>query len=63
MIDTSDEYYNELLDLIDDAHIVSTWDELEEIVTKAKALEKGVISWMSLHGRTSLSLPWPKKPR
>lgn len=61
MIDTDDAYYNEILDLLDDATIVRSWEELMEIITKAKTLEIDVAGWLSLHGRTSLSLPWPKK--
>lgn len=60
MIDEDDAYYNELLGLIDDAHIIDTWEELAEIITKAKTLEIDVAAWLSFHGRTSVSLPWPK---
>jgi hypothetical protein len=62
MVDLGDSYYNQLLALIDDARIVSTWDELMEIVTLAKTLEVDVAGWLSFHGRTSISLPWPRKP-
>ena len=60
MIDEDDAYYNELLGLIDDARIVDTWEDLAEIITKAKTLEVDVAAWLSFHGRTSISLPWPK---
>ncbi len=60
MIDEDDAYYNEILDLIDDAHIVDTWDELAEIITKSKTLEVDIAAWLSFHGRTSVALPWPK---
>ncbi len=60
MIDEDDAYYNELLALIDDAHIVDTWEELTEIIVKAKTLEVDIAAWLSFHGRTSVSLPWPK---
>ena len=61
MIDLEDTYYNEVLDLLEDARIVDTWDELMEIVSLAKTLETDVAAWLSRHGRASLSLPWPKK--
>lgn len=60
MIDEDDAYYNEILGLIDDAHIVDTWEELAEIISKAKTLEVDVAAWLSYHGRLSMSLPWPK---
>jgi hypothetical protein len=62
MIDLEDAYYNELLALIDEATLAETWDELMEVVTKAKTLEIDVAAWLSSHGRTSISLPWPKPP-
>lgn len=62
MIDTDSTYYNELLGLMDETHIAATWEELEEVIAKAKTLEIDVAAWLSGHGRTSLSLPWPKKP-
>ena len=62
MIDADDNYYNELLGLMDETHIAESWDELDEVITKAKTLEIDVAAWLSGHGRTSISLPWPKKP-
>lgn len=62
MIDQNDGYYNEVLGLLEDARIVTTWDELMEIVTLAKTLEVDVAAWLSFHGRTTISLPWPKGP-
>lgn len=62
MIDLEDTYYNELLALIDEATLSKTWDELMEVITKAKTLEIDVAVWLSNHGRTSISLPWPKPP-
>ena|SRR5579872_3294713 len=60
MIDEDDVYYNEILGLIDDAHIVNSWEELTEIVNQAKTLEVDVAAWLSYHGRISIALPWPK---
>lgn len=62
MIDLEDAYYNEVLGLLEDASIVDSWDELLEIITLAKTLEIDVAAWLSRHGRTSLSLPWPNRP-
>ena len=60
MVDQGAAYYNELLDLIDDAHLISTWEELHEIITLAQTLEVDVAAWHAFHGRTSLSLSWPR---
>ena len=60
MVDLEDTYYNELAALIDEASISENWDELMEVVTKAKVLEVDVAVWLASHGRTSLSLPWPR---
>jgi len=61
MIDTDNAYYNQILDLIDETTVLKSWDELEEVIAKAKTLEADVAGWLSYHGRTSVSLPWPKK--
>lgn len=63
MIDVEDSYYNELLTLLDEALIAENWDELSEVITKAKTLEIDVAAWLAGHGRTSLSLPWPRPPK
>ena len=60
MVDTDDVYYNELAVLIDEASLSETWDELEEVISKAKVLEIDVAAWLAGHGRTSISLPWPR---
>lgn len=63
MVDLEDSLYNQVLGLMDDASIVSTWDEMEELIAQAKVLEQDIASWLSRHGRTSYSLSWPKRPR
>jgi hypothetical protein len=63
MVDLEDTYYNELLLLIDEATLSRTWEELTEVIDKAKTLEIDVAVWLSNHGRTSISLPWPKPPK
>lgn len=62
MIDEQAEHYNEVLALLDEASIAKTWDELEEVIEQAKVLEIDVAVWLSAHGRTSFSIPWPKVP-
>lgn len=61
MIDTDDYFYNEVLGLLADASIVKSWDELVEAITKAKTLEVDIAAFLARKGRTSVSLPWPKK--
>ena len=60
MIDEDDAYYNELLGLMDEAAIAGEWDEILEVITKAKTLENDVSGWMARHGRSNMSLLWPK---
>ena len=62
MVDTDDVYYNELSSFIDEASASDTWDQLEEVIMKAKTLEVDVAVWLAGHGQTSISLPWPKAP-
>ena len=61
MIDAEDSYYNELLALIDEASLSATWDELTEVISKAKILEVDVAAWLAGRGETSISLPWPRQ--
>ncbi len=63
MVDLEDGYYNELLVLIDEASLSKTWDELMEVISKAKILEVDIAVWLANHGQTSISLPWPKAPK
>jgi hypothetical protein len=63
MADSNDDYYNQLLILIDEASLSETWDELMEVISQAKILEVDVAAWLSNHGRTSISLPWPRPPK
>ena len=63
MIDLEDDYYNEILGLLEDARTADNWDELLEAIIRGKTLEMGVVSWMSRHGRTTISFTWPKKPK
>lgn len=62
MIDEEDIYYNELLDLIEEAYVVDNWDEIMEVVAKAKTLEIDVANWLARHGISQMSLLWPKNP-
>lgn len=54
-------YYNEVISLIDEASSTNHWDELSEIIAKAKVLEVDVAVWLAGFGQTSISLPWPHK--
>ena len=58
-----DSFYNQCLALIDDAHILDNWDEMDELVTRAKLLETDVATWLALKGRTSVSIEWPHRSR
>lgn len=58
--DEGDAFYNEVLGLLDEAHIADTWEELSEAISKGKTLEIDIAAWMAFHGRTTVSLPWPK---
>ncbi len=60
MIDLDDAYYNEILAFIDEANLSESWDELGEVVTRSKTLEQEIAAWLSLQGRTTVSLSWPK---
>jgi hypothetical protein len=61
MIDNGAELYNRILALIDDSSILSSWDEMIELIDQAQILEQDMDAWLSQHGRTSISLPWPKR--
>ncbi|MDE3046235.1 MAG: hypothetical protein KGJ02_06285 [Verrucomicrobiota bacterium] len=63
MIDLEDLLYNEILGLIDDVSVMKTWEEMEELVAKAKIVEQDVAAWLAMHGRTSVSLPWPRQTK
>ncbi|MDE3055089.1 MAG: hypothetical protein KGI80_00110 [Verrucomicrobiota bacterium] len=62
MIDLEDSYHNELLGLIEEAHLVKGWDELREVITKARTLEVDIAAWLARLGRTTLSFSWPRPP-
>jgi hypothetical protein len=61
MVDLDDDYYNEVLGLLDDARTAENWDELMEAIVRAKTLEMDIAAWMSMHGRTTVSYSWPKR--
>lgn len=60
MMDEDDHYYNELLELIDEARIVKTNPELAEVIAKAKTLETDIDAWLSMRRKETLSISWPK---
>lgn len=55
-------FYDQILDLIEEARNASSWHELADIISKAKILEIDIASFLSRHGQASMSLPWPKIP-
>lgn len=63
MIDLDDDYYNEVLGLIEDARTLVSWDDLAEASARGKTLEIDIAAWLSRHGKTTISLSWPRKPR
>jgi hypothetical protein len=63
MIDLDDDYYNEILGLMEDARTLDNWDEMMEAIVRAKTLEIDIASWLSRHGRTTVSFNWPKNPK
>jgi hypothetical protein len=61
MVDLDDDYYNEVLGLLEDARTAENWDELMEAIVRAKTLEMDIAAWMSMRGRTTVSYSWPKR--
>lgn len=61
MVDLEDDYYNEVLGLLEDARTAENWDELMEAIVRAKTLEMDIAAWMSMRGRTTVSYTWPKR--
>ena len=63
MIDVESAYHNQVLTLIDETSLSQNWEELMEVVTKAKTLEVDVAAWLANRGETTISLPWPRPPQ
>jgi hypothetical protein len=61
MIDTGASLYNGVYALLEEVDGAENWNELEELVAQAKAFENDFVAWLSMHGRTSVSLQWPKR--
>jgi len=59
MRDDNSHFYNEILALMDDVDLVTNEEELEEAIALAKVLETDINVWLSLQGRSSISLEWP----
>lgn len=59
MLDDGSSYYNTLEDLMDQITSIDTHEELEEIISQAKIIERQIDSWLATHGQTSISLTWP----
>lgn len=60
MEDLDDVIYNEILDLIDETKSVDTFEDLSEIITRAKTIETKIDIWSSKEGIENLELEWPK---
>ena len=62
MLDEESQFYNELIELLDEARLVKTYPELVEVITKAKTLETDIDVWLSMKRRETHSISWPKIP-
>lgn len=60
MMDENDRFYNELGELIDQAHLIQSYPELAEVIIAGKSLETDIDAWLSMRRRETLSLNWPK---
>ena len=60
MLDEEDHFYNELLVLLDEAVLVKSEPELNEVISKAMTLEVDIDTWLSMHRYETLSLTWPR---
>ena len=60
MVDTGANFYNQIVSLLEEVEASETKEELNELIVQAKILEQDFVAWLSLHGRTSVSLEWPK---
>jgi hypothetical protein len=59
MLDDGSAIYNTLEDLSDQINSIDTNEELEEIISQAKIIERQIDGWMATQGQTSISLTWP----
>ncbi|MBF8263217.1 MAG: hypothetical protein HW387_882 [Parachlamydiales bacterium] len=63
MMDEDAHFYNEVLELIDEVHLIKTYPELAEVVDHAKTLESDIDAWLSMKQRETLSISWPQIPK
>lgn len=63
MLDEDAQFYNEIIELIVEARLVKTYPELAEVITKAKTLESDIDAWLSMKGRETSSITWPRIPK
>ena len=59
MIDENSTYHNEISTLVDDVGLAQSWEELAEIIYRAKILEVDMNTWLSFKGDTTFGLEWP----
>ncbi|HEY4255569.1 MAG TPA: hypothetical protein VGM34_04410 [Chlamydiales bacterium] len=61
MIDSGASLYNGVFALLEEVDAVGNWVELEALIAQARAFENDFVAWLSMHGRTSVSLQWPRR--
>lgn len=59
MVDLGNERYNEILGLIEEAHLANNRDDLQEVITRSRAFERDIAAWLARRGRTTVSMAWP----
>ena len=60
--DEDEVTYNQLGSLIEAADNVSNLDEMDEVLTHARVIEKQIDFWLNTHNLDSKSLSWPRRP-
>lgn len=62
MKDHGSRFHNSIIGFLEDFREISTENELREILLKAKTVEKDLSAWLSMQGKTTVSLNWPSPP-
>lgn len=60
LIDEKSALYNQILDIMDEAQVSSTFEELEEVIAVAKDIEFHLDSYLLRHGVSTMDLQWPQ---
>ena len=61
MIDLGDELYNQIITFIEETSSISNWDDLSELIVRAKTLERDIDVWLSLTAAPAYRLSGPLK--